>query len=428
MLSIKGLLKKYHLGCQEVRIANNLAANCHNIIADLGFKNKKILLVCDQNIYDNNIQFFAEAFAKIETSSDFKRLIFKADKENKISANQANLAEVLAKARNRDLIIAIGSGTINDLSKLASSNLKIPYIIFASAASMNGYLSANASIMIDGHKKSLSATLPLAVYCDLDILKAAPSDLTKAGIADSLCFYNCYFDAKLSNMILKTDLNEESFTILAGPIDDFMASYQRYSLDNKILLKKLITILLIAGISMTIAKSSYPASQAEHLIAHLLEMKYPSKAGNILHGLQIAVTTMSVSKLQAKILRHPSPPVIAANDFIMQNNVKTQGLERYFTKEVFYHCQKEVASKLITKDNAKKLNLFLRDNWLELSKFLGQIQSKQNDLKKIFKHFKINTSYEIFQITRQQYHDVVKHAKFIRSRFTCLELVQNKFI
>ena len=420
---IKELIKKYDLGCKDLRIANNLASNCHKIIADLGFKNKKILLVSDQNIYDNNIQFFGDSLSKIAASSDFKQLIFKINQENKITANQANLKKILAKAQNHDLIIALGSGTINDLCKLASHNLKIPYVIFASAASMNGYLSANASIMIDGHKKSLSATLPIAVYCDLGILKAAPSDLTKAGIADSLCFYNCYFDAKLSNMILKTQLNEESFVILAKEIDNFTLSYKKYSLNDKILLKKLITILLIAGISMTIAKSSYPASQAEHLIAHLLEMKYPNKVGNILHGLQIAVTTMSVHNLQAKILRHAAP-VIIANDFILQNKAKAENLEQYFTKDVFHHCQKEVAIKLITKDQARKLNLFLKDNWSKFSKTLSHIQNKQNDLKKIFKHFKINTSYQIFQINKRQYNEALKNAKFIRGRFTCLDLVR----
>jgi glycerol-1-phosphate dehydrogenase [NAD(P)+] len=419
---IKELIKKYNLGLLDFGIKDNLASNCHKIVEDLGFKNKRVLLVCDQNIYDNTAQFFGDSFAKIAASSDFKQLIFKTDGKNKIIANQANLEKILAKAQNHDLIIALGSGTINDLCKLASCNLKIPYIIFASAASMNGYLSANASIMIDNHKKSLPATLPIAIYCDLGILKAAPSDLTKAGIADSLCFYNCYFDAKLSNMVLNTDLKEEAFAIVASQIDDLMLSYKKYSLNDKILLKKLITILLIAGISMTIAKSSYPASQAEHLIAHLLEMKYPGKINNILHGLQIAVTTMTSSNLQAKILRKQDP-IIAANDFIVQNKAKTKKLEQYFTKDVFHQCQKEVAIKLITEDSANKLNLFLKENWLEFSRTLSQIQNKQRDLKKIFQHFEINTSYQIFQITKQQYDDVVKNAKFIRGRFTCLDFI-----
>lgn len=36
---------------------------------------------------------------------------------------------------------------------------------------MNGYVSKNASIEINGHKKSLLATLPIAVFADLRILK-----------------------------------------------------------------------------------------------------------------------------------------------------------------------------------------------------------------------------------------------------------------
>ncbi len=422
MLLIKELIKKHNLALLEVKIANDLALNCDQIVANLGFGNKKILLISDQNIYDNNWQFFGDSFKKIAASSDFRRLIFKATKENKVTTNQSYLEKILSAASNCDLIIALGSGTINDLCKLASHDLKIPYIIFASAASMNGYLSANASIMIAGHKKSLPAILPIAIYFDLGILKSSPSELTKAGIADSLCFYNCYFDARLSNMILNTDPHEESFAILAKEIDNFMLTYQKYSLNDEILLEKLVTILLIAGISMTIAKSSYIASQAEHLIAHLLEMKYPTKVANILHGLQIAATTMSVSNLQAKILRQIRPAIIA-NDFIMQNKTKARKLEQYFTKDVFDQCKKEVAIKLITKNCARELNIFLRDHWFELSKILAEIHSKQQNLKKIFKHFEINASYKIFQITTKQYNEVVRNAKFIRGRFTCLDFM-----
>ena len=107
---IKELIKKYDLGCKNLRIANNLASNCHKIISDLGFKNKKILLVSDQNIYDNNIQFFGDSLSKIAASSDFKQLIFKINQESKITANQANLKKILAKAQTVLIFASLFSG------------------------------------------------------------------------------------------------------------------------------------------------------------------------------------------------------------------------------------------------------------------------------------------------------------------------------
>ena len=116
--------------------------------------------------------------------------------------HQSNIDKILHEAKEIDLIVGFGSGTINDLCKISSFKLNIPYIIFASAPSMNGYSSANASILVKGHKKSLPAHLPLAIYCDLNILAAAPERLIKSGIGDSLCFSTCQFDWLLSHLIL----------------------------------------------------------------------------------------------------------------------------------------------------------------------------------------------------------------------------------
>ena len=59
--------------------------------------------------------------------------------------------------RGADALVAVGSGTINDLCKYAAAQDGKPYAVFATAPSMNGYTSKNAAITVDGHKKSLPA-------------------------------------------------------------------------------------------------------------------------------------------------------------------------------------------------------------------------------------------------------------------------------
>jgi glycerol-1-phosphate dehydrogenase [NAD(P)+] len=418
---IKKLIQKYSLPIQDLKIANNLAANCDKILVKLGFENKKILLISDENIYNHARFFFKDSFDKIAIKAKFNQLILQCLPCKKLVADDSNLQIILSAAKNYDLIIALGSGTINDLCKLASSTLKIPYIIFASAASMNGYLSKNSSIIINGHKKSLLATLPIAIYADLGILKSAPDNLTKAGIADSLCFYNCWFDWRLSNLILNSSFNCEAFKILSRAVDNFVKNYQQFLLNDEILLKKLINILLLAGISMTISKGSYPASQSEHLIAHLLEMKYDSKIDKILHGLQIAVTTISCSHLQKRILKQKIPQ-LKSNDFILSCNSQTKELVKYFGQKVFTQCQKEVLDKLITIEKSQEINQLLQKNWLNYKQILNKIYFDEKKLKQIFKHFKISTSYKIFNLSKAEYNLAIKNAKFIRNRFTCLDL------
>lgn len=393
---------------ENVTISNNLAKNLDKIIAKLGFENKKILLVSDENIFNNSAKFFADALKKIS----YKSLILKNPK-----ADELNLNKVLKSTQGFDLILALGSGTIGDLCKLTSAQKNIPYAIFASAPSMNGYLSKNASITISGHKKTLPATLPIAVFCDLEILKAAPQELIKAGIGDSLCFYSCWFDWYLSHALLGTYFDETLFQNLESKMSHLVNNYAKYSLRDEKLLKLLIEILLISGASMTKAGGSYPASQSEHLIAHILEMKYPKKMHKILHGSQIAVTTLTSASEQEKLLascKNNSPSLVLESDF-------DKKLEKYFNKNIAVQCAEEFEKK--NQIIKKSLNSKISDNdWKIHYKKLSKILFKEAELKKILNHFKIKTSHQSFDLKKSEYQEATNLAKFIRNRFTCLDL------
>ncbi|MGH6920385.1 MAG: iron-containing alcohol dehydrogenase, partial [Geminicoccaceae bacterium] len=63
-----------------------------------------------------------------------------------------------------DALVAVGSGTINDLCKYASASDGKPYAVFATAPSMNGYTSINAAITVEGHKRSLPAQAASGVF------------------------------------------------------------------------------------------------------------------------------------------------------------------------------------------------------------------------------------------------------------------------
>src|SRR5262249_17771111 len=97
------------------------------------------------------------------------------------------VAAVRRASSAADAIVAVGSGTINDLCKFAAAKDEKPYVVFATAPSMNGYASMNAAITVDGHKQTLPATTPLGVFMDLEVLAAAPKRMIRAGLGDSLC-------------------------------------------------------------------------------------------------------------------------------------------------------------------------------------------------------------------------------------------------
>jgi glycerol-1-phosphate dehydrogenase [NAD(P)+] len=386
---------------KNVKIFYIRALEAEKLIFDIGFANKKILFVSDEKIWQNCQKFFPKIFLK----KNYKNLFLKSPKPD-----EKNLKKIAAASKNCDLILALGSGTINDLCKFTSAKTKIPYAIFASGASMNGYLSKNASITILGHKKTLLATLPIAVFCDLKILKKSPLRLTKAGIGDSLCFYSCWFDWYLSHKILGTKFDKKPFEILKEKMDFLVKNFAKFSPRDERFLKLIIEILFLSGQGMTIAQGSYPASQSEHLIAHTIEMKHPKLAQKKLHGEIIAVTTLTSTFLQKKILE---------SDFEISKNLEpiqlTKKIEKFFKKKIAPQCAIEFEQKISAIKAVKKTN------HQKLKEELKKIHFDESRLKEIFSHFKIKTSPKSLGLSSQQYQECVANAKFIRNRFTVLD-------
>ena len=73
-----------------------------------------------------------------------------------------------------DALIAVGSGTINDLCKYVTHRTGRHCAVFATAPSMDGYVTTTVSITRDGFKASLPAHAPRGVFFDLGVLRQRP--------------------------------------------------------------------------------------------------------------------------------------------------------------------------------------------------------------------------------------------------------------
>ena len=79
-----------------------------------------------------------------------------------------------ALADNEAIPVAVGSGSINDLTKLASHLCGRQYLSVATAASMDGYTAFGASITHEGSKQTFDCPAPIGVVADLEVIAAAP--------------------------------------------------------------------------------------------------------------------------------------------------------------------------------------------------------------------------------------------------------------
>src|SRR5581483_1485624 len=142
-------------------------------------------------------------------------------------ADIETVQRVRARSAVADGLVAVGSGTISDLAKYAAHLDRKPYACFATAPSMNGYVSVNAAIMEYGVKKSLAATGPRGVFVDLDVLCRAPQRMIVAGFGDSACRQTTQADWLLANLLLDQPYRALPFHLLSEDEPELVAQAER---------------------------------------------------------------------------------------------------------------------------------------------------------------------------------------------------------
>ncbi len=325
------------------------------------------------------------------------------------------LAEELALAATPyDVLVAIGSGTVNDLVKYAAFIAEKPYFTVATAASMNGYTSANASLEVEGFKQSFPARPPVAVIADTAILTAAPKRLTRAGIGDTLCRSTVEADMLMAHHLLGQPYPREIFDRLRAHESALLGGLMNARDDESGFITHLMTALLDAGDAMTEFGSSAVASQGEHMIAHTLELKYGSELHDMLHGELIALTTVTVSQFQQRmLLSMPStrPMPYSAEQFV-----------RLFGQQQAESIAQHYAQKLLTAEQCETINARLEKTWPGIVEAIKAITLAPNTLERALVHSGIHTQPAQIGLAEERYRFATSYAHLTRERFTFLDL------
>lgn len=320
------------------------------------------------------------------------------------------------RTRHCDALIAVGSGTINDLCKYVAARLGKPYAVFATAPSMNGYTSANAAITIDGHKKSVPASTPAGVFVDLAVCAAAPPRMIRAGLGDSSCRSTAQIDWLLSHHVLGTPYRGAPFALLADDEPGLLGEPEALMRGDLAAMRRLARTLILSGLGMTICGGSYPASQGEHLISHYIDMMASVSRPETFHGEQIAVTTLTMARLQETILASDEPPRLAPTP------VTREELVAHFGSEVGAACWLELEQKLVTPDNVEQVNARLAECWSALASDCEAIAISSGRLHAALAAAGAPVAPESIAVGAGFYADAVRHARELRNRYTFLDL------
>ena len=200
--------------------------------------------------------------------------------------------------------VAVGSGVVNDLTKLASGELGVPYMVCGTAASVDGYSSFGASIRSpEGAKKTYSCPAPRVIVADLDVIRTAPKWMAASGFADLLAKVPAGADWILACELGAAEWHERGWHTVQDGLPEALSNPEGVAAMETEPLTKFVEGLMLGGFAMQDMQSSRPASGAEHLFSHLLEMRDHTFNGDIVpHGIQVGVFTRFMCKIYEQIL------------------------------------------------------------------------------------------------------------------------------
>ena len=230
----------------------------------------RCVLVCDNNTYEVAGRDVEAALR----ADGFSVTLCRVVREGKMVPDETAVGEVvLSLAPDTEFLVAVGSGSVTDITRVTAKAAKLPFVSVGTAPSMDGYTSVVAPLIFRGAKIHRKANCPEIIVCDLDVMSRAPEGMFISGVGDVLGKYIAKADWVLGSII-----NDEIccptccgmvLDAVNRLLDNIPAIRARTIEGTKIL----IEALLLAGLTIMIVGHTRAVASVEHNIGHYWDMR-----------------------------------------------------------------------------------------------------------------------------------------------------------
>ena len=330
--------------------------------------------------------------------------------------------------RTGAVIVAVGSGVINDLCKLASFHHDQSYLCVATAASVDGYSSSGAVVSRDGAKLNIETHAPLVILADVGVLAAAPKEMTAAGYADLASKVPAGAEWMIADLFGTEPILPDAWHVLQDVLDEMLADPQGVAAGKPEAIASLFAGLTLSGIAMQAAKSSRPASCAEHLFSHYLDMTHHRFEGKFQsHGFQVAVGTLTMCAFFDELFKMDLSTLdvdacVAAWPSLEQEQQRAVALFKDFPVPMLGYT--EITKKYNDPQTVRVQLTRLKENW---PAFKAKLQSQCYTFEKmraLFAAAGAPTDPAQIGVSREQWRSMVDFVQLMRWRINLLDLAK----
>lgn len=327
---------------------------------------------------------------------------------------------------NDAIPVAVGAGTINDLTKLSSSRNKRPYLCIATAASMDGYTAYGASISFEGNKQTFSCPAPQAVLADIRIISEAPAPMTASGYADLFAKVTAGADWILADALGIEPIDQRAWAIVQNGLKRALADPKGACEGKEEAIMPLVDGLILGGFAMQWLQSSRPASGAEHQFSHLWNMEHHTHQGEMpSHGFQVGVATLAVTRLYEKLLQSPIERLdvsSACSQWPEWEEQEATIREMFGQTDFLETAITQSRAKYISRDGLAVQLKRLKDNWQAIRNRLSAQLVPSEEVRRKLMLVGAPTDPQEIGISADRMKMAFSRAQCIRSRFTILDL------
>lgn len=354
----------HNISVEEIYIEPNASRHLNEILKSYKYP----VFICDSNTKKATEEVLSYYFEKNN--------VIELVGEN-IHADNFNVEYIKERLTyEADILIAVGSGTIHDLSRYVAFQRKMPFVSMPTAASVDGFVSTVAAMTWNGMKKTFPSKAPIYVLADTNIFSKAPYRLTASGISDLMGKYTALIDWKISNIITGEYFCQRIYDLEMEAVKEVESILKEIKSGDEKSMEKLMYALILSGLAMQMIGNSRPASGAEHHISHLWEMSVINEPVDALHGEKVSVGLILTLERYEGILRsieNGNCKVIDDSEFEIELLKETFGKRGLYEELI-----KENRENILKAINLKVLEDKLQEIAIELRKLPSSEEIKEN--------------------------------------------------
>lgn len=382
-----------------------------DLLADIGYRDKALAVVSDRFTHDVLAGRIVDHLEAADFTVD--DVVWRMP-----VCSDAGVEELRGLTAKAEVLVAVGSGTINDSVKYAAFLDGKPFATFPTSP-MTAHFAGSASVSVDGMKKSIVTDHAEGVFADLSVLCNCPKRLIWSAYADVICRTTAQVDWLLSHRLLDTPYYDTVYHLLASDEAKLLESADAVAAGDIEAIAMVTRMNGLMGLGTSFGKTTHHGSMAEHMLSHYIDMFAGDAHPGTTHGEQVGVATLAMNRLHHRILDGDAPRVLKPT------LVDREAIEVRFGKVLADACLQQFESKRFDQEMVDALNRKFEKIWPALTSELRPLMLDPDEIEDALRRAGAPVSAQDLGVDVSFWHDAIRYGRFTRDRFTMLDVADD---